>query len=292
MRLEFDWTSKARAVAVAGMLASIGTLTTAAGEFSCTPSVRQIAWSELTTQTFNYDAYGQLVGGNPTDTEYAFTGEDGDNDVGAYYLRARWYRPDWGRFLSRDTYEGDLEEPITQNRFLYGVANPVLFVDSSGHENAQMQISGLGVPGNLAALRQVGVTVAKHCGARILACIGAKRVLTSGPVQHIFTNKNRKAGGQYTSAFEKFFGMRGLNLSDLLDKVIISGHVGPHSPEKYHDVIKRMLERAAAPAEKEAMSLPVEQKKSHIKKAIHKMLLAIVSQVCDKKSKPGAEIKR
>jgi len=125
---------------------------------------------ELTTQTFNYNAYGQLVGGNPTDTEYAFTGEEWDNDVGAYYLRARWYHPDWGRFLSRDTYEGDLEEPITQNRFLYGAANPVLYVDPSGHENAQTQVSATGIQGDLQA--NSGSVVARQGASkgRRIAC--------------------------------------------------------------------------------------------------------------------------
>jgi len=126
---------------------------------------------ELTTQTFNYDAFGQLVGGNPTDTEYAFTGEEWDHDVGAYYLRARWYRPDWGRFLSRDTYEGDLEEPISQNRFLYGAANPVLYVDPSGHDNnAPTQLTTTGIHGNLQA--NSGSVVARQGASkgRKIAC--------------------------------------------------------------------------------------------------------------------------
>jgi len=192
---------------------------------------------EITAQTFNYDAYGQMVGGNPTDTEYAFTGEEWDNDVGAYYLRARWYRPDWGRFLSRDTYDGDLEEPITQNRFLYGAANPVLYVDPSGHENAQTQVSATGIQGNLAALRQAGVTVVKRRGVRVLACIGAKRILTSGPIHYIFTNKSKSMESNLLSNLKKLFSQSEINLSDVLNKVIISGHAGPH-PIQYHNEIR------------------------------------------------------
>jgi len=89
---------------------------------------------ETTAQTFNYDAYGQLVGGNPTDTEYVFTRGEWDNDVGAYYPGARWYRPNWGRLLSRDSYEAPEEEPISQNRFLHSEADPTTYIDPFGNE--------------------------------------------------------------------------------------------------------------------------------------------------------------
>jgi len=87
---------------------------------------------ELTTQTFNYDAYGTLVG-STTATAYLYTGEQWDADVGAYYLRARWYLPEWGRFLSRDTYDGMVSDPLSQNRLLYASASPVNRIDPSGH---------------------------------------------------------------------------------------------------------------------------------------------------------------
>jgi RHS repeat-associated protein len=62
-----------------------------------------------------------------------YTGEQWDADAGAYYLRARWYLPEWGMFLSRDAYEGEVDDPITQNRFLYANTNPIRYVDPSGH---------------------------------------------------------------------------------------------------------------------------------------------------------------
>ncbi len=80
---------------------------------------------------FNYDAFGTLVG-STTATPYLYTGEQWDADVGAYYLRARWYLPEWGRFLGRDTYEGEVDDPISQNRFLYANANPVTSSDPTG----------------------------------------------------------------------------------------------------------------------------------------------------------------
>lgn len=99
---------------------------------------------ELTTQTFSYDAYGLLAYGSAAATAYLYTGEQWDVDVGAYYLRARWHLPEWGRFLSRDTYEGAPDDPVSQNRFLYCQANPVNMVDPSGHVSEFQELADRG----------------------------------------------------------------------------------------------------------------------------------------------------
>ncbi len=87
---------------------------------------------ELTTQTFTYDAYGLLASGSAAATAYLYTGEQWDNDVGAYYLRARWYLPEWGRFLSRDAIEGTPIDPLSLHKYLYCSDDPVNRIDPSG----------------------------------------------------------------------------------------------------------------------------------------------------------------
>jgi hypothetical protein len=50
------------------------------------------------------------------------------------HLRARWYNPADGRFQSRDTWGGDVNRPMTMNRWGYVYANPVNLTDPSGHD--------------------------------------------------------------------------------------------------------------------------------------------------------------
>ena len=49
------------------------------------------------------------------------------------YLRARYYAPRVGRFLTRDTWNGDSSIPVTYNKWLYANANPVIYTDPSGN---------------------------------------------------------------------------------------------------------------------------------------------------------------
>jgi hypothetical protein len=48
------------------------------------------------------------------------------------YLRARYYAPNTGRFLTKDVWTGDINKPETLNRWLYGSSNPVLYADPTG----------------------------------------------------------------------------------------------------------------------------------------------------------------
>ena len=68
------------------------------------------------TDSFDYDAFGNVINqthsGTSTPNVYQFNGEYQDSDTGLVYLRARWMKPDIGRFLMMDSYEGDKENPL------------------------------------------------------------------------------------------------------------------------------------------------------------------------------------
>ncbi len=98
-------------------------------------SVRQLANSTGDVVLARaYDPYGNLVENNAYDgvtTAYGYTGEYTDVN-GMVYLRARYYSPAQGRFVSKDVWEGDYNNPLSLNRWGYVEGNPINYIDPSG----------------------------------------------------------------------------------------------------------------------------------------------------------------
>jgi len=91
--------------------------------------------SETLTDSYVYTPYGKLAShdGNATNS-FLFTGEQLDSETEDYYLRARYYSSNSGRFLTRDSYDGRAAgSPLSQNHYLYAHGNPVMYIDPSGH---------------------------------------------------------------------------------------------------------------------------------------------------------------
>ena len=85
------------------------------------------------TDSYHYDAYGTaLEQSGSTQNPYLYRGEQFDTDINSYYLRARYYQPGTGRFVSTDPVEGDPSDPKTLHRYLYGNNDPVNNIDPSG----------------------------------------------------------------------------------------------------------------------------------------------------------------
>ena len=68
------------------------------------------------------------------DNDFKYAGEIYDNETGLYYLRARYYDPSVGRFISEDSYEGNITNPLSLNLYTYVQNNPLGYVDPSGHD--------------------------------------------------------------------------------------------------------------------------------------------------------------
>jgi RHS repeat-associated protein len=85
------------------------------------------------TDTYDYDAFGNLVRKTgTTPNNYLYRGEQYDSDLGLYYLRARYYNPATGRFLSRDPLDGNMTDPKTLHKYLYAGGDPVNAMDPTG----------------------------------------------------------------------------------------------------------------------------------------------------------------
>lgn len=80
----------------------------------------------------NYEPYGTIYSAmGISNTAYGFTSEWADG-TGLVNLRARYYAPIQGRFVSQDRWVGDYENPHTLNKWNYVEANPINRVDPLG----------------------------------------------------------------------------------------------------------------------------------------------------------------
>jgi RHS repeat-associated protein len=89
--------------------------------------------SGAVTDSYVYDAFGNLINqSGSTLNEYLYAGEQYDPNLGAYYLRARYYLQGTGRFLTADVFQGNMIYPASLNLYSYTQNNPVIGRDPSG----------------------------------------------------------------------------------------------------------------------------------------------------------------
>ncbi len=85
-------------------------------------------------KSYTYDAFGVEKNIDDSDSNpFRYCGEYFDTETGTIYLRARYYSPTIGRFISRDSYAGKNEDPLSLNLYTYCHNNPIVYVDPSGH---------------------------------------------------------------------------------------------------------------------------------------------------------------
>jgi RHS repeat-associated protein len=81
----------------------------------------------------SYDPYGNVIYSNGSNSMYGFTGEVQDEDLNdMVFLRARYYAPVTGTFLSKDSWEGDDSNPGSYNKWNYVKDNPINSIDPTG----------------------------------------------------------------------------------------------------------------------------------------------------------------
>lgn len=100
-------------------------------------NTRYLTDDDGTTGSINfYDPFGNIAwhsGGSP---RFRFSGQQEDKNLdqltSLYYMRARYYDPTIGRFITKDPDRGILTNPQTQNPYTYSLNNPVNLSDPSG----------------------------------------------------------------------------------------------------------------------------------------------------------------
>ena len=97
------------------------------------------------TKTYEYDSFGNEVKPEKKDENpYRYCGEYYDKETEEVYLRARYYQPSVGRFITRDTYTGESNEPLSLHLYTYCENDGVNAWDPSGHYKIKMKhINGM-----------------------------------------------------------------------------------------------------------------------------------------------------
>ncbi|MBW4512456.1 MAG: DUF4114 domain-containing protein [Scytonematopsis contorta HA4267-MV1] len=134
--------------------------------------------------TYLYDPYGSVI--NQLEMQknaYKFTGEQFDNELANYYLRARYYNPATGRFVSRDSFAGFNKRPLSLSDYLYAEGNPINAIDPSGEVAVLSYNRLLTSPINQAAFK----TIAK------LQAFGSANLLFIGNVLNGANNANGRS---------------------------------------------------------------------------------------------------
>ena len=102
-------------------------------------------------QSYGYDAWGSMVESSGSDDNpYGYAAERSDADTALVYLRARWYEPRTGRFVSADPTDGVDTLPISHNKYLYASGDPLTGRDPSGYEDLISLSAAMDIASDLA----------------------------------------------------------------------------------------------------------------------------------------------
>ena len=105
--------------------------------------------SGVVTRNYDYDAFGVEKDPDPEDANpWRYCGEYFDLSSGTYYLRARYYQPTTGRFLSEDTH-------WNPRNMIYG-DNPAKWNERSGGTQDYLGLNAYTYKPNIKAIMQAG----------------------------------------------------------------------------------------------------------------------------------------
>lgn len=96
--------------------------------------------SGATTDLYAYEPFGNTTADGVTHNPFRFVGRYGvmDEGNGLQLMRARYYKPDLRRFVSLDARYGQVDDPMSLNRYQYVSGNPIVGMDPSGEYLEQL----------------------------------------------------------------------------------------------------------------------------------------------------------
>jgi RHS repeat-associated protein len=85
--------------------------------------------------TIRYSAFGEIrASSGITNSNFRYTGQLRQAELGLYYYVARWYDPQTAHFTQADTVVPDAGDAASYDRYTYVRNNPVKYNDPSGHD--------------------------------------------------------------------------------------------------------------------------------------------------------------
>ena len=131
------------------------------------------------SDSYYYDAFGNdLAKSGNTENNFLYTGEQFDDSLDQYYLRARYYDQGIGRFSQQDTWMGIDNEPNSLNKYVYVENNPQNLVDPSGHFGMGDLMAAISVRGVLSTVAQPSYRVFIKKMGKELACVAVEEMVT------------------------------------------------------------------------------------------------------------------
>lgn len=84
-----------------------------------------------------FDPFGVVTGTGGTGAQptVGYQSDWTDPTSGLVNMGARWYQPTSATFVSRDSYNGRVDTPVSLNRHTYANNNPVAYTDPTGRES-------------------------------------------------------------------------------------------------------------------------------------------------------------
>ena len=167
-------------------------------------------------KSYEYDAFGNELNIDNNDTNvFRYAGEYFDKETGTIYLRARYYDPTIGRFITEDSVWGNANDPLSLNLYTYCYNNPINLLDPDGNSPTA---------GNFRVLKQMlEESVAYHEQELNSLCSSLDRMSESDPAYDSTIKEIQKHIDERNQSINQ---LRGLDKATQFSSGIVFGVVG------------------------------------------------------------------
>ena len=151
------------------------------------------------TQEYAYDAYG-YINADEFGIQapfYGYNGEEQNPFTGLQYLRARYYAPQNGGFITQDSFSGVLTNALSQNRYAYAHNNPVNYADPSGHSIWDSIKNG--VTNAVNSVKNFVSNVANKVSSAVSSAVNAVKSAVTGTTTKTVANTSSAVKKSYTN---------------------------------------------------------------------------------------------